>query len=782
MTIGRCLSEPSLHPLVHSGGFRVRGLPRSVATVVAMFCLANIALSQSHFTFTSGTGNNATVVVPASANPNIAGTLLASGDEIGVFTPGGSCVGAVAWNGSSTAIAVWGASTLPVMPGIQPGEAMSYRVWRKSTNTEFSSVGVSYSSAPPSTQWDGLYHQDALYVLSSLGTATKLGLLQQPTNAVAGALISPAIRVQIQDANGNVVPSDNTTNVTLAIGTNPGGGTLSGAATVTASSGIAAFSGLSINKTGTGYTLVATSTPSLTGATSSAFNVTAGAVSLSLTRLSVGRTSITSGDTTRLTLTAFDAYGNRLATGGLAIMFSLTGAGTSNGAIGTVTDNTDGTYSATLTGTTAGTPKTLSAGIGGSAVMSTLPTITVTPRKVAHGIALPPGWSMISSFVSPNNPTLDTVFAKVLSRLVIVKDGSGQVYFPSFFINQIQGWNANNGYQIYMQAADTLTISGNEIDPQVTPVALPPGWSTISYLRNSGMRTDSALSTLGGSLVIAKNNAGQVYYPSEGINDIGNMKPGQGYRVYLSSALTLTYPANTAGSAASVLTKMAPLAQTLRSQMEPKHYIPARIETGSNAILVVESASLENGDEVGVRGMSEALLGSGVVSNGKALITVWGDNSVTEREKEGAVDGERLMLTVWSRIGNAERSVMIAQISDGLTGRPENSQLVFKTDAIWIVQVGMETKLVPTVFSLEQCYPNPFNPSTTIKYSLPKDGGVTLEVYSLLGQRVATLVDGEARAGGYEIVFRANTLSSGVYLYTLRQGGYTATKKFVLLK
>ena len=80
----------------------------------------------------------------------------------------------------------------------------------------------------------------------------------------------------VEDASGNVETGDNATKVTLAIGTNPGGGTLTGGAAVTVASGIATFAGLSINKAGTGYTLTATSSPAYTAATSSAFNITAG--------------------------------------------------------------------------------------------------------------------------------------------------------------------------------------------------------------------------------------------------------------------------------------------------------------------------------------------------------------------------------------------------------------------------------------------------------------------------------------------------------------------------
>ena len=103
--------------------------------------------------------------------------------------------------------------------------------------------------------------------------ASKLAFGTQPSNTTGGVTISPAVTVNILDVNGN--PTTSTASVTLAIGTNPGGGTLSGTATVAAVSGVATFSNLSIDRAGTGYTLTAAST-GLTGATSNAFNVTVG--------------------------------------------------------------------------------------------------------------------------------------------------------------------------------------------------------------------------------------------------------------------------------------------------------------------------------------------------------------------------------------------------------------------------------------------------------------------------------------------------------------------------
>jgi hypothetical protein len=109
--------------------------------------------------------------------------------------------------------------------------------------------------------------------VAAFGTASRLAFTVQPSNAAAGAAITPAVQVCVQDGVGNTVTTA-TNNITLTIGTNPGGATLGGTLTVAATNGTgcATFSNLTLSTAGTGYTLTASAT-SLTGATSNAFNI-----------------------------------------------------------------------------------------------------------------------------------------------------------------------------------------------------------------------------------------------------------------------------------------------------------------------------------------------------------------------------------------------------------------------------------------------------------------------------------------------------------------------------
>ncbi|MFA7289275.1 MAG: CotH kinase family protein [Melioribacteraceae bacterium] len=93
-----------------------------------------------------------------------------------------------------------------------------------------------------------------------------------------------------------------------------------------------------------------------------------------------------------------------------------------------------------------------------------------------------------------------------------------------------------------------------------------------------------------------------------------------------------------------------------------------------------------------------------------------------------------------------------------------------------------DEELIPTKFALQQNFPNPFNPTSTISYSLPKQAYINLTVYNILGKEVMNLVDETKGPGEYKVMFDASDLSSGIYFYTLNAGEITITKKMILVK
>jgi hypothetical protein len=140
-----------------------------------------------------------------------------------------------------------------------------------------------------------------------------------------------------------------------------------------------------------------------------------------------------------------------------------------------------------------------------------------------------------------------------------------------------------------------------------------------------------------------------------------------------------------------------------------------------------------------------------------------------------------------------------SQINDGLGSGAyyvlslgADNQYIFAgtgASSIWrrplsqvVTDTEEETNLQPKEFSLNQNYPNPFNPSTSIQYQVSSTLNVSLKVYDVLGNEVASLVSEEKPAGTYEVKFSAAELSSGMYFYRLQAGNFVETKKMLLLK
>lgn len=88
----------------------------------------------------------------------------------------------------------------------------------------------------------------------------------------------------------------------------------------------------------------------------------------------------------------------------------------------------------------------------------------------------------------------------------------------------------------------------------------------------------------------------------------------------------------------------------------------------------------------------------------------------------------------------------------------------------------------PDSYLLNQNYPNPFNPSTIISWQLPESKFVTLKIYDVLGNEVASLINEEKPAGNFEVEFDSNGLPSGIYLYTIQAGNFTDSRKMIILK
>lgn len=133
--------------------------------------------------------------------------------------------------------------------------------------------------------------------------------------------------------------------------------------------------------------------------------------------------------------------------------------------------------------------------------------------------------------------------------------------------------------------------------------------------------------------------------------------------------------------------------------------------------------------------------------------------------------------------GTTTESKTYRFVDEGVSGNLYYRLKQVDFDGAFAYSPVVEVRVAPPAeFALEQNYPNPFNPTTAIRYQLPATSDVKLEVYDVLGKKVATLVNGRQAAGIYNYTLNASTLSSGVYFYRLQAGNFVQTKKMMLVK
>ena len=267
-------------------GYRLSATAPGVSgSTSAAFTIAAGAAAQLAFTVQPGTTTAGATIAPA--------VQVTARDAQGNTVPGftGNVAMAIGTNHGGT---LSGTTTVPAVAGVATFSTLS--------------IDQAESGYTLAATADGLSGATSTAFAITAGLPVRLSFTVQPSSVAAGTTIAPGVQLTALDAMDNLVPGF-TGNVTVAIGTNPAGGTLSGTRTIAAVAGVATFSTLSIDKAGDGYTLAATA-PGLASRTSAGFTIAPGtATQLAVT---VQPSTTTTGATIKpaVRVTAFDSLGN----------------------------------------------------------------------------------------------------------------------------------------------------------------------------------------------------------------------------------------------------------------------------------------------------------------------------------------------------------------------------------------------------------------------------------------------------------------------------------------
>jgi hypothetical protein len=393
------------------------------------------------------------------------------------------------------------------------------------------------------------------------------------------------------------------------------------------------------------------------------------------------------------------------------------------------------------------------------------------PTSGSQAISLQAGWNLVSSHYQPPNTDFGSVVAG-LDNLVIAKSESGNTYIPAEGIDDIETWKADEAYQIYVGTAQTLRVGGSPLD-RTASIQLEAGWNLVPYYPTDRLDVATAFGDLGSALVMVKDYAGNTYLPAFGIDEIGTLEPGSGYKVYVAARTSFSYPAasSTTSSSPPPATRSGPAAASASAGSGR----PAGL--GASATLVVRLPDAASGAEVTAATAAGERLDRGTVDDGTATLALPEDAALTPSVDEGASPGDRIRLRYETEDGTRRR-LDVQRVRNGFTDAPVDG-LSYRSRAFYVVDAEAPA---PLRYRLLGNTPNPARRQTVIEYTLPEAASVTLEVYNVLGQQVATLVRERQEAGTHRARADLSRLGSGVYVYRLEAGGFSASRKMTVVQ
>ncbi len=386
-------------------------------------------------------------------------------------------------------------------------------------------------------------------------------------------------------------------------------------------------------------------------------------------------------------------------------------------------------------------------------------------------------WSLISQNLEGETTEIETLLSDIREPMDYMKDDNDGVYYPDENINTISEWDITNGYQIYMNEDAWLVLRGVKADPEEYRMSFDRlKWYLISYLPDGSLPVATALARMIDSLLMVKNGAGEIYFPQYGIDQIGTMNEGEGYKIASKiNIYNFYYPD---GPNAPV----APPSGKIKPALAGLHYSGYNDKTGNSSVLVIESPGLNNGDEIGVYTNDNILVGSAVVADNKAVVTIWGNNRSTA-EKDGAGDNESLNIRYFNTSTDNEYTLDISYVHN-LVGKAFNEQLKYIQDAITIMNAAPGSILGindnPEEISLS-CSPNPASENIHIVYKA--GGGLSrFELSDNLGNIIYKGEKQHAQRGSYSLDISALNIPSGVYHLRYSNAGRAYSLRVVVLK
>jgi hypothetical protein len=329
--------------------------------------------------------------------------------------------------------------------------------------------------------------------------------------------------------------------------------------------------------------------------------------------------------------------------------------------------------------------------------ISFINSVSAIPPGPSHQVLnLVKGWSIISTYMIPDDKDLSNVLAPIVDKIIIAKDNAGSAFLPEYNFNGVGDVKVGQGYQIKTTEATDITISGVYANPENHTIDYEEGWNMIGYLRTEGALTDLVFEDMvaNGHVIIAKNSSGSAYLPEYNFNGIGNMNPGEGYQIKTSAAGTMKYHANEDDYRSS----------SIEVTESKTSYFPKVRSTGNNMTVIFQDEAWDEipktGAEIAAYDASGELIASSAYTSPVTVLSVWGDDATTNL-KDGLVKSELAQFKVWNT--NQVKDLYVKSWSKGSSAYNKDAiNVASSISSVAELNSSESKKLVKTVNILGQ--------------------------------------------------------------------------------
>ena len=386
---------------------------------------------------------------------------------------------------------------------------------------------------------------------------------------------------------------------------------------------------------------------------------------------------------------------------------------------------------------------------------------------IVQNLMLDQGANLVSFYILPEDNSVEDVMEPLSGSIsAVLSGGAAAQYLDGWgWIGSLISLEYEEGYWLIMSEADELTLEGCDSPMLSLIYDLNIGANLISYPDPGSTELSSAIPDDVESLFLAVlSEGGAALNTDDGwIGSLTSFSGGSGYWVVVDEALSFSYNSDGLGR-----TEINTYIETLPIDSEFNV-----IQSPEQAFYFIEKVQLIDDD----------------IENGDWLVSYNGDVLTGIRQwKDVSIDipamgySELDINTEGYFLGGDVPTFKLLKNTSGELIELSGIIPEWSTNGFYLINKLVEVKSVPEEFGLDEAYPNPFNPVTTISFKLPIDSQVSVQVYNLQGRLIQSLVDQNLQAGYHSVMWNADAHSSGMYFVKMIAGDQVSTQKLLLVK